>query len=272
MATESTVGKSHRTPFKHFVLDKTLGAWAGRIASGRVKFIWGDMHIVDLCAGDGCPGEHGLSSPQIIDKHASWSVNAMRARGSRARVHATLIEKSEHTYNKLVENIKPTGFYNLLTVNGDARDFRLEVGSKNEAAFINADPNNISQMPLAEPLVDSLPKLTTMTLTLGCNVGGIKRIAREERECWFSYVKMCAEKMRPYHDIVICRVLRDESQWAYMSIIPSADTRKYMPMLQKEGRKHFKHGVDVISFRDGVEMFWKSIDELFLQKKELVSA
>ena len=266
---QSTVGKSHRTPFKHFVLDKTLGSWAGRIAPGYIKFIWGDMHIVDLCAGDGEPGEHGLSSPQIIDKHASWSVNEMRRRGSRSRVHVTLIEKNAHTCDKLKSNISATGFYNLNVVNGDAREFTLEVGSKNEAAFINADPNNIKQMPLAEPLVDSFPKLTTMTLTLGCNVGGVKRRPREEREEWFEYVRMCAGKMRSYHDAIICRVVRDDAQWAYLSIIPSADTNKYIPILKKEGARHFDHGVDVVSFRSNNDIFWRQVDKLFLlQKKE----
>ncbi len=267
-----SVGKSHRTPFKHFVLDKLLGSHVGRIATGRVKFIFGDTHIVDLCAGDGSPGDHGLSSPQIIHKHSKWAASEFLKRGCRSRVKVTMIEKAEASYLSLERNLNRPKPYDLNLIHGDARSFRLSVGGKNEAAFINADPNHVAHMPLARDLVESFPKLTTMTLTLGCNVGGIKRMKREDREQWFEYVDMCTGKMQSYHDAILCSVVRDASQWAYLSIIPKADTDQVGKLLTKAGAAEFDHGVSCVSFRDSAEKFSRGVDELFLQKKELQHA
>lgn len=263
-----TVGKSHRTPFKHFVLNCTLGAWTGRIATGRVKFIWGDMHIADLCAGDGVPGEHGLSSPQIIHKHATWAASRLRS----GVVRSTLIEIDRNTHSQLTENLSLTpANYRREVLLGDAREFRLAAG-KNEAAFINADPNCVDNMPLAEELVATFPRMTTMTLTLGCNVGGIRRLGRDKRAKWYEYVEICTRRMQKCHDAILCSVVRDASKWAYLSIIPKVDTRTYMPKLFREGGKEFRHGVALASFREDGEQFERMIDELFLTNEELANA
>ena len=78
---EGSVGKSHRTPFKHWVLNRILGNIAGVVGRRSVKFIWGNFTVVDLCAGDGEGGHDGRSSPEIIAHHCDWVWNAFRKSG-----------------------------------------------------------------------------------------------------------------------------------------------------------------------------------------------
>lgn len=264
----SSVGKSHRTPFKHWVLDKTLGSIAGRVGKGKVRFIFGDFHVVDLCAGDGEPGEHGMSSPEIIAKHCRWVQAEFKNRGQWNKAKATLIEKSPHTFEKLSKKEEALGSgYSLELILGDARDYRVSA-TKNQSLFINADPNHIKDMPLADGLVESFPQFTTMTLTLGCNVGGIKRRPIEERAKWFEYVDMCCNRMKTYHDAVLCTVKNDGSRWAYMSVIPKKDSSDYVTSLIRKGSKEFKHGVEVASFRESSEEWGRLTKWLFLTQKE----
>lgn len=266
----STVGKSHRTPFKHWVLDRTLGSIAGRVGRATVKFVFGDFQVIDLCAGDGESGDQGTSSPEIIAKHCRWVQQQFKNRGSWNKVVATLIEKSPHTFSKLKEKEdKLGGGYELEMILGDAREYRVpESSNKNRPVFINADPNHINSMPLADELVQSFPQFTTMTLTLGCNVGGLKKMSLEDRMRWFEYVDMCCNRMKSYHDAILCSLNNDSQRWAYMSVIPKADSKDYIKSLIKKGSQEFKNGVTVASFRESAEEWDRLTKYLFWTVKE----
>lgn len=264
-----SVGKSHRTPFKHWVLNQTLGSIAGIVGRRAVPYIQGDFHVIDLCAGDGDPGEYGSSSPQIIAKHCRFVQDGFREKNYPFRAKATLIEKSAMTFDRLASKEQELSEgYTLELIHGDARDYRVEA-KKNQAVFINGDPNHINDMPLAEGLVESFPNFTTMTLTLGCNAGGLKRQPFEERQKWFDYVDMCCKRMKSYHDAIICSVRNDCAQWAYLSVIPKKHSERCTKELVRKGKEEFDYGVDVASYRSSFSEWDAIIKRLFLTKKEL---
>lgn len=268
----STVGKSHRTPFKHWVLDKTLGRIAGIMGRGYVPFIWGDFTVVDLCAGDGESGPDGDSSPSIIAKHCNWVANEFTKRGGRSKSKAVFIEKMANTHDKLKSNSHVwSGKHNTELMLGDARDYRVAAG-EHDAVFVNADPNHIHDMPLAEGLIDSLPQFTTMTMTLGCNVGGLKMMKLSEREPWYQYVDMATGRMKSFHDAILCRIDRDKAQWAYLSVVPKKFAPSIMADMKKAGDRMFTHGVSLVSMRDSADEWTRMIDGLFKTREELQHA
>jgi len=166
-----TVGKSSRTPFKHWIINAELGRLAGVFSHGsnKVPVKANPFVIYDLCAGDGANKDN--SSPSIILKHTNFM------RKNRVNVDVNLFEKSTNTFESLYLNFDGNDF-NL--VNKDSSDFILNA-KQNQASFILVDPNNISDLPVSEKMVNSFNAGTTFVITLGCNVGGLKRLDIEER-------------------------------------------------------------------------------------------
>lgn len=255
---KKSVGASSRTPFKHWILNAELGRQVGILA----RQPWTvpcttPLLIVDMCAGDGeqTPfSEH--TSPSIIVKHMNYG-------GVVSEVY--FIEKAQHTFAGLKNNVESAP--NVTLVNGDARDFVVPARSENQAVFINCDPNNVSEIPFSETFMTSLPQYSTMIVTLGCNVGGLKREVLEKREEWLNYVIWVTKILPWFHDLLLCSLVKDGSQWAYLIRIPevwsAASAAKYI----KKGNSLFQHGVTVYSYRQQPTLFDSELTRLFLVEK-----
>lgn len=217
------VGRSNsRTPFKHFLLDALLGREAGVYAYGTVDIpaIPDPWHVIDMNAGDASSdGFGGRSSPEIIWKHASWA----RERGVPVRV--TFIEKALHVYDLLCENRPPSNEVWAEYLHQDSRDYRIPKKDEQQAIFVHSDPNSLGDWCITPELVATFSETTTMLVTLGCNVGGLKRLPQSERRVWFDHVRALVDVMPSYHDAILVTITRhqvdgvmrgDPSQWAYL--------------------------------------------------------
>ena len=246
------VGVSHRTPGKHAALDAFLGKQAG-VAS--VMFRDKTFHIIDCTAGDGESSDFSRNtSPGIIEKHSQW----LSGRGVKTNV--SLYEKSAKNFAKLKNKTS------LYVENQDAMLAPVS-WNQDDLLFISNDPNTIESwaLPLA---LNHAPKLTTVFSTLGCNVGGLKRLPIENRRLWFDHVKKQISLAQKWHDVLIVTLDGDAAQWAYLVNSPD----KWRDELEKSFIKAFNF------YEKGLSMAWHNRDNerfrditnhLFLTKKEL---
>jgi len=258
------VGKSQeRTPFKHFLLDAMVGKVSGSLATGSPKMVAvPPLLCVDLCAGNGVDDDISGSSPSIFQKHC------MHPCGRRNKATLTLIERDPANYDKLAQNVEANDWTTL--INGDAREYSLPVGlSSKQAVFIHCDPNNVHETPLTEAFVKSWTKCTTYLVTLGCNAGGVKRLPLEHRRPWFEYVSMLQVNLPSHHDLILFRLIRDASQWAYAMNSPKAWSNQLLRCGVSKGNEIWPNGVEGISWRGERDKFNETVHQLFCTKKEL---
>lgn len=207
-----------------------------------------EVLLFDMTAGDGVPYGSGVQtqllpdsvrdfqercSPGIFLRHAHWLA-------SRQQVPVTLLgcEKQAHTHAELVKNTAAwfvahkwsevdRGTYQLSGGYGQAKllhsnsqDLTTPGIYRNAACFIYNDPNHIEDWSLTAEFLKGCPKFTTSLSTLGCNVGGLKRIDEDKRREWFSRVEvLCNELLRRWHDACLFSV-GGADQWAYLITAP----------------------------------------------------
>lgn len=278
MAEErSNVGMSSRTPLKHWILQACLGRIVGVGGSGRTKdfadFGKYGLKCVDLCAGDGqvVEGVH-TSSAYLMFKNCSWASNH-RVESKRFDTEIAFVEKNPHTAAALTrsiegydQHIKENVAYNIIV--GDAKNCIIHAESHKQPIFINADPNNVDQLPVSYAFMDSLTPASTYVATLGCNPQGLKRLPLERREGWYEYVKTLTEKLPSYHDVILCYIVNDSAQWAYMARIPRKWADQSMEDFKKVSVKRFGYELNITSLKTSSETFDRMLDHLFLTKRE----
>jgi hypothetical protein len=105
------VGRSSRTPYKHFLLDSQLGKVVG-IGRTRVTDSFADFSnfpflCIDLCAGDGVvvEGEH-TSSPYLLSKHCWHAEKPTSSSLIPFETQLVLIEKNERTAERLRDSME----------------------------------------------------------------------------------------------------------------------------------------------------------------------
>ena len=261
----TTVGSSSRTPFKHYLLNSFIGKIIGAQSTGKTpcsnKFL-----VVDMCAGDGADiqGER-KSSPSIIRHHLSTPTRGKQVVYRRG----IFFEKDQATCKRLSER---HGDCPLITIHhDDARNMPLSTvhGRGKDGILIYADPNNIDQLPITAELMTGLSSTTLMLITLGCNVGGLKRIPFESRVKWIQMAMMVLKSIGQWHDLGLITLNKDASQWAYMVIIPSKWSAEYLDLATKAGVKHWPAGVSTYSLRSiGDQAFMLRVIELFQTNEE----
>lgn len=246
MEPRSRPGKSGVTPCKHFLLNRLLGREAGVLSLGTPPVR--EALFYDLTAGDGVPYvpadqielipdaikhfEQGCS-PGIFLRHATWL--ALRR---RLPVSLKGYEKQAHTHADLVKNtgkwLKANGWEEMdrgifQAFNGFGQVKYVHTNSQDEsgpgqnrqaACFIYNDPNHIEDWSLTSEFLRTCPKFTTSLSTLGCNVGGLKRIEEEKRREWFDRVEgLCQSILRRWHDACLFSI-GGADQWAYLITAP----------------------------------------------------
>lgn len=222
MVKRAIVGKSGVTPCKHDLLNKLLGREVGTLKANKLGI--DDYLIVDLTAGDGVPytGKEFRKgcSPGIILHHSEYL-----ATQTYVQANVFLIEKQEATYLELVANIKnqQSDFKGYASLSVSCRDSKFWDFSESsaEAAFLYNDPNHIEDWCLTPKMLASAPKFTTSLSTLGCNVGGMKRLDLDKRELWFDRINMVTSSIvQSWHDACLLSV-GGADQWAYLVTAPT---------------------------------------------------
>lgn len=260
------VGKSSRTPYKHWLYRSMLGKMIGAASTGKSPCN-GTIKILDMCAGDGVEtnGDTLGSSPAITCHH----VNSIFPNSHRVQRSAFLYEREVLTFEKL--NNRFGGKSNITLRNLDSKGVTTETIGVNpgDGVFIYADPNSVSTLPVTKELIDSFTDTTLFLMTLGCNVGGVKRIGIAERLAWMDMVLMTVKTMRPWHDIHILSLNRDESQWAYLAAWPRKWSEDFLESSIKKGNQLWPNGVSAFSYRNQQRDFRLKVEELFYTQKEL---
>jgi hypothetical protein len=275
---KSNVGRSSRSVYKHWVLDTHLGKIVGALSTGKTPARANPLLCVDLCAGDGgSADEYDQSSPAIIHKHCEWLASRD---GGRYSAQSIFYEKSEFTFGKLVSRLSdwPTHErHRRDVIRGDAKEFSFSKQLPNQAVFVNCDPNSVSDLPnaeFAERLAAQLTPTTTMAVTLGCNVGGLKRMPLEDRKPWREFVEIMLRAMPSWHDALLVEICGDKSQWAYLTRLPAKWADEQKAALQRAGDKlkgDFPRGVAVFSRRLDRSRFDDLMDRLLYTQKELAN-
>lgn len=262
------VGRSSRTPFKHWVLNAHLGKVCGVLSTGhsKVPAKANPFLCVDLCAGDGTEVNGHRASPKIIAKHCDF----LHCRGFDAQ--SVMIEKHSQTYDRLRKEMDAFDVKHYMQIEcGDARDYVVCPTSRDQAIFVNCDPNSIADFPYSQQFSESLTPTTTVTMTMGCNVGGLKRMSLEKRQQWYEYIAYIERSLPRFHDAILVALNSDTSQWAYLTRIPSKWSEEQLRLIQKRGNSMFENGVTVASYRCSRERFCRLVDSLFLTKSEFNS-
>jgi hypothetical protein len=253
------VGSSaNRTPIKHFLLDALLGMIIG--AASVIRSIK-EVLLIDCCAGDAIDTEYsGTSSPKIFQKHLDWAhVRGLWGRGF-------LIEKDVYTVDRLRGNMA-AGSMIIIPEDYASEEVAKQIGATGAetTAFVHIDPNHAHDIKEFDHLLKILPDRTTILVTLGCNVGGIKRLPRIERHKMLERLKYLIRIKRSYHSACLVRLERDKAQWAYLLTVPQGWRPRVEKIIRKLEKEHWPKGVAFYWLEDGEVAFWKAAKYLFLK-------
>lgn len=242
-----------------------LGKMVGAAATGKTPC--GDtIRVLDMCAGDGA--ETGRdpysSSPAIVDRH----MTSIFPGSNRLRRIAYLYERETTTHARLL--LRYGGRPHMQIRHNDSRGMTLaDIGEKSsDGIFVYADPNSVSTLPVTPELIQSFTPTTLFLMTLGCNVGGIKRLPIDDRKKWLEVINLSVCARNRYHDIMIMSLNRDESQWAYLAAFPIKWAENFQADSVKAGGRYWPNGVSAFSITRQPVAFRQKIQELFYTGKE----
>jgi len=250
---EGGVGKSHRTPGKHSALDRILGMTVG---VHSIKFKNKLFSAVDCTAGDGISSEFSTAtSPGIIDRHLLW----LESKG--IRTESVFYEKTPGS----IETLK-LAIPHRNVIHGDSHNM-IPIWRRDSVLFVSNDPNTINDWALPDALRYA-PQLTTVFSTLGCNVGGLKRLPQEQRNLWYDHLNAQLALLQSWHDAYLVTLKGDAAQWAYLVNQPD----KWRAQTEKAFSQAFKDsGYEVVGawFKTETNAFSHLVHALFKTKKEL---
>lgn len=288
----TTVGRSHVTPCKHFLLDKLLGQEAGVMAHG-VQSLDGCKRAfwLDLTAGNGEPMNIEKPDPltcgsAIFARHAQYVVDKSNGVLKQLEIHAS--EQNKKTYLELNNNMKnlwwplyPQAEKFTHLHHSKAEELNLPEFRNTDAVFMYNDPNLIAHWSLAPNIINNMTTYTRTLTTLGCNVGGYKReIAKnpELADKWRNNIEKLLTMQR--HPAVLLAV-GDMSQWAYLITTPKNWVAKTMKTCQSawddarksspEFRQLIKNKKPRIVSTEDPQKFDNLLDELLLTKEQAVA-
>jgi hypothetical protein len=237
---------------------------------------------IDLTAGDGVPNEGGAwgsnCSPGIAAVHAT--------RASRP-VDITLYEIQPNTFDRLIaslaEQLALLGYRRLSDtewVSGDSVMLRAMNSTgldadvshirRTDAVIVSNDPNAITSWAMRPTFTAEVmargPWCFRSITTMGCNVGGLKRLTPEERSEWFGLVKPLQDACPPHRDLLLAAIEGDSSQWAYLLCEPEKWRRKIEPAVKTAFKKY---SMEMRWAREEPADFEYLKERLFLTRSEL---
>lgn len=286
MAKLMDVGRSHRTPAKHALMDKIYGSEVG-VASlntgkmGRVRrLVW-----VDLTAGDGIP-EDGLE----WHRNCSPGINAYHATKAKKPVDVTLHEIQPATFDRLItslsENLPALGYrqiaettwsygeyVHLRALNGSGSDASVGHIQSTDAVLVSNDPNAITTWAMRPTFAQEISNRTwafRSISTMGCNPAGLKRSDPTIRAGWFDVVKSQEQALPRHRDLLLAAIEGDSAQWAYLLNEPVKWYEKAETVVKTAFAKH-GYSMELAWHRATPARFEDLKAKLFLTRDELNS-
>lgn len=144
------------------------------------------------------------------------------------------------------------------------------VGKKHFVLGFN-DGNAVTQWAVSATFSSDIMETTRhlrMFHAIGANANGVKRGKDAEfRSQWFDYVEVERAALTHDHDLLLCRLVNDSHQWAYMKRTPTV----FVPQEAGQFRAAFKDwrgGIEMASYRNESENFNRLIHKLFSTNSE----
>lgn len=204
--------------------------------------------LYDMTAGDGVPyvstdqteliGQSARSfgdgcSPGIFLRHTTWIAQRKRVPVSltgcekQATTHAELVKNTAHWlglngWAQIERGIHQSenGYGQVRYLHANSQDMAGPGLNRDASCFVYNDPNHIEDWSLTAKFLQNCPKFTTSLSTLGCNVGGLKRIEEDKRREWFMRVELlCEALLQRWHDACLFSI-GGADQWAYLITAP----------------------------------------------------
>lgn len=280
----SSVGRSWVTPLKHDLMNRMVGQEVGAMSRGAFRDV-SRLFWYDLTAGDAAPvkgSEWSKScSVGILASHAAWE-------GNRKPVLIHLYEAASRTYGTLLENLTeqlpvfgwtrydddtwthPNGSgLHAFPDSGETAD--LSSVGRSSAVLAFNDPNSVHGWAMrpgfaAEVRDRGVPWLRTLS-TLGCNVSGLKRLERDQREGWYDFPEQIRKGTPGYRDMILAAVDRDSAQWAYL-ISTAARWREETEKHFSQSAGRLRRTMSTAWWRQEPEKFAALTNQLFLTRGE----
>jgi hypothetical protein len=243
------------------------------------------MAWYDLTAGDGViadgPDWCRNCSPGLMAFHALHVNRALRPKP----IDVYLYENRPSTFDELTRSLDRhlpglgyrrdgddwvCGAVRIHVVAGSGEDACLDAVDRATAVLVSNDPNAITTWAMRPTFAMEMRERTShfQTInTMGCNVGGLKRLDRETRDSWFDLIAHHHDRIPRNHDLVLVRIDDDDSQWAYLLCCP----RKWQKQTERNIRKAFDSvgaTVDHAWMKDDPERFAEAQRILFLTRAE----
>lgn len=267
------VGQSFRTAGKHFLLNKLIARECG-VMFWAEKNEWAypfrPYFVLDLCAGDARPSlDSETSSPSIIQRHLNFL-----QKNKTPALPPIFAERNKASFDNLKRYVK---FGTAANMDATSDQFLQLVkekigGRQNFTTFIHNDPNLVTDWAISPQLLSLLnPSAFTTFSTLGCNVGGLKRLPLESRIEWRLRVERLLAAIPDHHCAVLATLDGDKSQWAYLVTVPGKWIEKTTSEIQKAFKQTpFPTTVSVTGKRTVSDLdFYRQLDVLTLTKKEM---
>lgn len=283
--SKKIIGASARSVSKHNVLNRIVGMLVG---ARRYLPMFDDYDVlVDLCAGDGVPNSYSqTSSPAILKKHYDCLMKEKDV-NTRRTVHMLFVERDEHTCGVLRHTYGDSAeVYHGSSTDDFVAAYIHTHAYTNSMIFVHYDPNQITDWKFSDVLHEQLSgyKFLTTFSTLGCNVGGLKRLPLGQRQGWFMELSKILNLLRSYHDAELFVLDRDASQWAYLVTGPKkwiAD-EKYRKVFYRAftstktntlflNPNQRRYDLRQASYRLESHKFGELVNELFMTKEERVN-
>ena len=300
MTKKPNVGRSiKRTPAKHNLMDKLAGNEVGmvtRVLSARHNVT--NARMIDLTAGDASPP----GCLTISDWRKNCSPGILAHHGAHATV-PTLIEIYERatgTFDALLNNLterlphlgyepaswSPTGSdfgwrhkkapTIIVPLNKSGADANITGISSATSVFVTHDPNHINDWAMRPTFAQEVRLLTPWfrsITTMGCNIGGLKRLELTERKRWYDFLNSISAQLYAHHDLFLCAINGDASQWGYL--IETSQKSQHREALEYFANSAFNaNGLELRNawLRRTEQEFKTIVHELFLTKEERAAA
>lgn len=303
-----TPGHGFRTPAKHSLMHKSVGQEVGALSRIAFGLGITQCKWFDHTAGHGIAVNYSgeeLPDAELDKWERGCSVGILTGQAMRAPIDVVIraYEKAPNTFDTLSlvladrlgeygfdQVVDPTGAPSTLAwvgknkfgslvvfeaFHGSGHDAYADDVVASDAVFSLNDPNAMpigvaewAMRPDFAAEISARTKWVRMLHTMGCNVGGIKRLDRTLRDEWFNFIASQRVALHPHHDMVLGAIERDASQWAYML----RTARKWKGGNAEQMRKSFNSvgkSLAVHSYKEEPDEFRALLRQLFLTRNEL---
>jgi hypothetical protein len=272
-------GRSYRTPAKHGLMNRVIGAEVGVANSKREiqRLLWLDLSAGDAIVPDGMDWERNCS-PGLLAYHA---------RGCAKPVEIVLYEIKPATFDRLMveldRHLPAFGYVRigetswrfeqsvtLRAVNDSGAQASLYGVGTTAAVLVLNDPNAITDWVMRPTFAQEVCSRTLWfrsVSTMGCNPAGLKRLGLDERLRWFDLIDQQEASLPPHRDLLLAAIRKDDAQWAYLLAEPAKWTDRVHRAVVAEFRKRGM-GIDLAWYRTEPERYQEIKRRLFLTKAE----